>query len=296
MEQSRMANRKQGGFTLIELLVVIAIIAILAAMLLPTLAKAKQKGQGITCMNNHRQLCMAWRLYAEDNREVLVYASDDGRGISDPNANPLNKYAWTLTHMSLDGSKRENWDINFDMTLRPLWPYAKTAGIYKCPADKSTVVWQNITRPRIRTMSMNLYVGGFVSREGNVNGEDGGWAFAQDYTIYHKLSSISGRAGPPDKIFIFLDQRDDRINWGNFMADMSGYDPQQPTKWGFTQDLPGMYHNFACGFSFADGHSELKRWKDGRTTPPYDPSNQADVPSPNNQDVYWIQDHSSRKR
>src|SRR4051812_30416122 len=201
MEQSRMANRKQGGFTLIELLVVIAIIAILAAMLLPTLAKAKQKGQGVQCMNNHRQLCMAWRLYAEDNREVLVYASDDGTG----NSNPLNQFAWTLTHMTLNGADRGNWDINYDMTLRPLWPYAKTAGIYKCPADKSTVIWQNITRPRIRTMSMNLYVGGFL-------GTDGGWSFADDYHIYHKLSQIGGSAGPVDKIFVFLDQRDDRIN------------------------------------------------------------------------------------
>src|SRR6266705_1232435 len=87
------ASRKRGAFTLIELLVVIAIIAILAAMLLPTLTKAKLKAQGIQCMSNHRQLCLAWRLYAEDNRENLVYASDN------PDTPNLDQYAWTLTHL-----------------------------------------------------------------------------------------------------------------------------------------------------------------------------------------------------
>src|SRR5437867_7224712 len=86
----RQAPHAVGAFTLIELLVVIAIIAILAAMLLPALAKAKLKAQGIQCMSNYRQLCLAWRLYAEDNRDTLVFASDDGT------SKPYNDYAWTL--------------------------------------------------------------------------------------------------------------------------------------------------------------------------------------------------------
>lgn len=282
------------GFTLIELLVVIAIIAILAAMLLPALARAKQKAQGTGCMNNHRQLALAWRLYADDNRDLLVYASDDGVP-----GNPLNQYSWTLSHMDFDPNNRENWDITIDMVRRPLWAYAKTPGIYKCPADHSTITVNGVIKPRIRTMSMNLYVGGFAPDDEYIAGMDGNWAFAANDIIYTKLSQFgASSSAPADKIFVFLDMREDLINWGNFMIDTSGYSPTQPSLYAFTSDLPGMYHDLACGFSFADGHSEMRRWRDPRTTPPLvdggDPNAIGHRPSPNNVDVAWLQDHSTR--
>jgi prepilin-type N-terminal cleavage/methylation domain-containing protein len=288
-------TRRRGaeGFTLIELLVVIAIIAILAAMLLPALTHAKQKAQGIGCINNHRQLALAWRLYADDSNDRLVYASDDGT-----QSNPYNQYAWTLSHMDFDPNNRANWDMTIDMVKRPLWNYAKTPGIYKCPADHSTITVNGVTKPRIRTMSMNLYVGGFAGTNGL--GDDGGWGFANNYTIYNKLSQFGGATAPADKVFVFLDMREDLINWGNFMIDMSGYSPTQPSLYAFTSDLPGMYHGLACGFSFADGHSETKRWHDPRTTPPLvdggDPTAKSSNPSPNNVDVAWIQDRSTRPK
>jgi len=294
--QESRAHGTTRGFTLIELLVVIAIIAILAALLLPALRAAKEKGQGIACLNNHRQLAMAWRMYADDNREVLVYASTSGMG-SWP-----DEYAWSGAHMDFDGNNQANWDPTYDMAKRPLWVYAgKNPGLFKCPADHSIINVGGVPKPRILTMSMNLYVGGFAPVPGwdpLPEGTDGHWPFAAPYKIYAKLSHFNGISSPA-RIFVFLDMREDRVNWSNFMIDMSGY-PNQPQLYAFTSDLPGMYHNRSCGFSFADGHSENHRWIDGRTTPPLvqggDPLGVMSTPSPNNPDVAWLQDRSTRPK
>jgi prepilin-type processing-associated H-X9-DG protein len=143
-------------------------------------------------------------------------------------------------------------------------------------------------------------VGGFapiVGIDPVPNGTDGHWPWARPYQIYPKLSLINGK-GVASKIFIFLDMREDRVNWSNFMTDMSGY-PGHPEQYRFNTDMPGMYHNRGCGFSFADGHSEIKRWLDPRTTPPMAPPG-TPMPdytyTPNNPDVAWLQDHSSRLR
>ena len=271
------------GFTLIELLVVIAIIAILASMLIPALGRSKQKAQGIQCMSNHRQLCLAWRMYAEDNRDVLVYASQN------PSTPQLDQYSWCLGTMDFDPNNRGNWDINYDITRRPLWPYNKSANLYHCPADHSYVVVNGQRKPRVRTMSMNLYVGGFDGPDAGLN----------QYWVYSKLSQLTGPGGPSDKIFIFLDEREDCINWGNYMTDMRGYArPASSAMYEFSQDLPAFYHGQACGFSFADGHSEIKRWLDPRTMPPLNIEQMIveTVSVPGDVDVAWMQDHSTRLR
>jgi len=141
-------------------------------------------------------------MYAEDNHDVLVYASDDPY---DWNVNwqVLDQCAWTLTHMDFDPGNQGNWDINYDMVNRPLWPYtSKDAAIYRCPSDKSYLIVDGVQKPRVRSMSMNLYVGGF-------DGTDGGWPRAHPYRIYAKLPEID----VPTKILLNPPQMILGPNW-----------------------------------------------------------------------------------
>ena len=292
--------KQSRAFTLIELLVVIAIIAVLAALMLPALAKAKQKAQAVQCFNNHKQLALGWRMYAEDNNEWITYASTANRAPKTLNNDPTDpdNYAWSGAHMDFVGGNRANWDPDYDMKRRPLWPYVKSTAVYKCPADRSMVTFNNVKYPRVLTMSMNLYVGGFAPAKGaGRGGTGGGWDHAKGYWVYPRLTDIN----PPSKIFVFLDMREDRVNWSNFMTDMTGYSPPNPSAYKFTSDLPGMYHNKAAGFSFADGHSEMKKWLDARTCPPLvegdvDPLGTSSTAAPGSADVEWLQDKSTRPK
>jgi len=284
-------TKNKRAFTLIELLVVIAIIAILASMLLPALGKAKQKAQGIQCLNNFRQLTFAWIMYAHDSNDRITYASWDGNAASKP-------YVWINGQLDFDAANRSNWDVDVDIKKSPLWPYCGNAsGIWKCPADKSGVKpssgpFRGQRVPRVRSMSMSLWIGGF---SGVLNVAPG--LSSPPWRLYLGLNDLVDPG--PTRTLLFWDEREDSISLGNFGIDMSGY-PDKPALTQFAQDYPASYHNGAGGVSFADGHAEIKRWLDPRTTPPLRKDSnwlfqQPFAPSPNNRDLVWLQERATRK-
>ena len=275
---------KTSGFTLIELLVVIAIVAILASLLLPTLGRSKQKAQGIQCMNHHRQLALAWRMYAEENRDRIPYASAHESDASKDSA------VWILGRMDFDPNNRFNWDVEVGIKKSPLWPYCTSVGIWKCPSDTSVVKLGAVTRPRVRSMTMSVWMGGY-----------GGLAPRDLGPEWRVFMSTADLVDPgPTKTWLFLDQREDSINWGNFFTDMKGF-PNQPAQRRFAFDYPASYHARAGGLSFADGHAEIKRWRDPRTMPPLKRGNAglyeaAFISSPNNPDIGWLQERATRRK
>lgn len=252
------------GFTLIELLVVIAIIAILAALLLPTLTKAKVKAIGISCMSNTKQITLAWMMWSGDNNDEL-----------------LNSRAWMGGDVGNPASA-DFVDINKDLQKSPLHPYVGgNVKIYKCPGDpRVTTVAFSPTLPKgtpvCRSVSMNNHI--------NATGT---WGPSDGYLFYQKSSHLT-RPGPANT-FVITDEGP-TINDAYFATDMDTYDPNNmPGK--RTTDAPASYHHKAGSFSFADGHSEIHKWRDARTWGilAYGWS------SPNNVDIDWLQSKSSAK-
>jgi len=277
------APHPRPGFTLIELLVVIAIIAILAALLLPALGRAKLKAQAIMCMNNNRQLMLAWRLYADDNRDQLPYGYAIGAKA---------QYAWVPCGVPWDldlaaPTRQGNWDADNTIKKSLLWPYCgNSVGIWHCPADKSMgQAPGGVKVPRPRSMSMNIWAGG----RGDTTDPRGGWSTAANFKVFRKLTEMT-RPGPT-MTFVFLEEREDSINDGFFIVQMNGYPNMAQT---VMVDFPASYHGKAADFAFADGHAEIHKWKDARTYPPLSTELQLNVPQPNSKDVFWMQDHSTR--
>jgi prepilin-type N-terminal cleavage/methylation domain-containing protein len=256
------------AFTLIELLVVILIIAILAALLLPTLANAKLKAQGIKCLSNLHQLNVAWISYASDNGDKLAQNvnTDAGAGNwategTQLNAQPGMPYAsWVLGIAT-------NPDTNL-ITHGLIYPYVGGIGCYKCPLDVKTAT---TGQPTLRSYSMNGWMNGVPSWNENA-------LATQPMVNFTKLTGITFMSA--SLALVFIEENPYTINDGAWIQDLA-----KPSEW---VDCPAHYHVNACSMNFADGHSGFRTWLDKNVLTctstavfPCDPNNP--------QDLAWVQ-------
>jgi len=270
--KSKGVQAPNNGFTLIELLVVIAIIAILASLLLPALAKAKTKAQGIQCMSNGKQLMLAWNIYSGDfGDKICRTAGLDSlvTAISPTKNYPLNQWCMGTMDRAPDNT---NYVLIQDSLL---YKYVNALPTYRCPADHHTSkdpYGKGGGLPVVRSLSMNCWMNPINA-----------WA-ADKRTGSPTIKNFRNQAdiSQPSTTWVTIDENPASINDGWFVCDPAS---------GSWVDIPATYHNGAGGLSFADGHSEIKKWRDPAIT-----SKSATIsvaPRDGKVDLSWLKERST---
>ncbi len=255
-------HHRRAAFTLIELLVVIAIIAILAGMLLPALGRAKTKAQGIRCVSNSRQFLIAWMLYSDDYTEKLVL-----------NGGGQTNVAWASGNMQTPAEAADPRLIQNAL----LFPYTKSLDLYKCSGNKK--------KNMLRGVSMNSVMGS-CDASGNYAAPTWGGA---DWVYYRKVTQIRR----PTDYFVIMDEDDNSINDAFMRVDYSAM-----VSWFRLNDIPAIYHAGSSGIGFADGHSEMHKWKTLKIPVPGWSNPGAGAPSwgaNNTADAQWLLEHTGQR-
>lgn len=268
-------GRPCRGFTLVELLVTVTVIAILAALLLPGLSRAKAHALRIQCLNSQKQLNLVGMLYSGDNRESLVL---NGAG----RPRPSGPYLWVL------GSNHafEEGLVNPRMLIDPAYSlfaaYVRVAPMYKCPTDRSTFNIAKRKIPKVRSYALNSYMGTIAS---NIEGP---LRVSSAFRVYHKTSQTA--SDRPAQRFVFMD-----VNPGSICTPGYGVSMDTDT---FIH-YPGSAHNGQAVIAFADGHLEAHKWLDPRTRREQTRNNEHlphNEPAPRNRDLQWLRERTTSRR
>ena len=275
-------KNREDGFTFVELLVVLATLLVLSVLLLPAIAGTKPSSQAFQCLENQRQLTLGWLMYAEDNSGRLTPNCEAGEQpvtLNDPNILPGGKYVqWCpgnlkTTSLILD-------QTNF-VQNGLIYPYVNTINIYKCPADQSIIRFGTLSFPRVRSYSMNCWLSPYPGRD--ATSIFGG----QPARIFIKNTDIA--APKPSMTFVFMEENANSIDDGYFAGS-----PGFPGEW---INVPSTRHGNAGVLSYADGHSEIKRWTDNvilsENAPNYIIGGVTYASDPNSGDNVWLEQRES---
>jgi prepilin-type N-terminal cleavage/methylation domain-containing protein/prepilin-type processing-associated H-X9-DG protein len=267
----RQPTTSAAAFTLIELLVVIAIIAILAGLVFPAVARAKVEGQRTVCINNFRQLHLAWHFYIDDNNDTLPM-NQAGPPMTDL-PGTLNWVGGWFSPQRVRDDWRDNTNVLLLLKVDGgIGPYVKEAKVFKCPSDRSVAKIDGVFHPRVRSVAMNHHMG-----SGSGNGPFSSWD-------YQKLADVQAHI-PRETGAVFIDTHEDSLSTGMFLVN----DPFSP----WWNDFPASRHNGSATVSFTDGHVICHRWIDPRTRRPMTGYWLYGEEQKGNPDIRWLQERAT---